>query len=134
MATAAPHQMKWLRHRAFAATIDAAYPDWMVVAVFHAALHAVETLLRHDEVRVHGGHTARNQTPKGYNRHRQIRRHDHPLYDATRTARYEVASDRWVSAEDVKGRLAKRLYRLEQSVLKLTRQDRSLPPVCSQAG
>ncbi len=122
MATAAQHRAKWLHNRAFLATIDDAFADWMATVMFYTALHAVETLFAHDGTHVHGGHGPRNQTLKTYNRYKQVWKHYRPLFDAARTTRYEADANEWIAVQDVKSRLASDLYRVEASVVKLTNQ------------
>jgi hypothetical protein len=101
----------------------------MVVATFYAAVHAVETLFAFDRTRIHGSHTDRNQTLKTVQRYQAIWRHYRPLFDAARTARYEVEARLWISVEDVKTRLVQELYGVERSVLKLTGSTDGLSPV-----
>ncbi len=87
--------------------------------MFYSVLHAVEAVFVHHGIRVHGGHEARNQTLKRYNRYKEIWRHYRPLYDAARTARYEADAGEWMPVDKVKGELAKHFYGLERSVARL---------------
>lgn len=129
MATQSEHNAKWRHNRAFLGTIGDEYADWMIVVMFYAALQAVETLFAHDGTRVHTGHEDRNRTLKTVNRYKQVWRDYRPLYDAARTARYDPTPEEWLSAADVRTRLSRHLYGIEQSVLKLTGSADRLEPL-----
>jgi uncharacterized membrane protein YecN with MAPEG domain len=97
------------------------FPDWIVTVGFYVALHAVDALLQHDNVRGIVSHETRNDTLKQVNRYRFIYIAYRPLYDLSRRVRYLANPTDWVpSALIEKQVLAKNLYPIEQSVTRLT--------------
>ncbi len=101
----------------------------MVVVMFYAALHAVETLFRADKTNPHLGHDARNRTLKNVNRYKKIWENYRILFDASRSARYDIDSHGWIPLADVREQLVTRLYAIEASVAKLTKSDEILAPI-----
>jgi hypothetical protein len=129
MASKTEHQSKWFHNRQFVKSVPDTYADWMVTVMFYASLHAVEVLFAHDGTRTYAGHTDRNQTLKSVNRYKQIWANYRPLFDASRTARYDPTLASWLPVERVKTQLVKHLYALEQSVLRLTGMPNDLVPI-----
>ena len=88
--------------------------------IFYTALHAIDSLLKHDDVKGVVSHNARNATLIKTNRYAQIWRHFQPLYDLSRTVRYLAKPGRWVSWDKIEVDVVKRyLYPIEKSVQKL---------------
>jgi hypothetical protein len=120
MGTKSEHLKQWAHNRAFVGSIDPQYPDWIVVGMFYTALHAVETLFQHDGNRAMVGHKWRNETLRTVSKYRdKIWSHYRPIYDASRTMRYDCEV-KWISIDDVKTKLAPRLYGVEKAVFGLT--------------
>jgi hypothetical protein len=126
MSTKAQHHAQWQHNRGFIKSIDEKYCDWVVTAMFYTAVHAVQLLLEHDNVRGVIGHTGRNQILKKVSRYREIWNNYRPLFDAARASRYDCAPG-WIPIEDVKRQLAPYLYRLETSVTRLSGVSVSMP-------
>jgi hypothetical protein len=105
----------------------------MVVVAFYAALHAVDTLLAHDQVRGIVSHQARNEVLARTNRYAAIWRAYHPLYSLSRTVRYLANPQDWISADDVTSKLHVRyLYPIEKSVQRRLGDEVDLPPVAAR--
>src|ERR1700683_2927239 len=105
------HIKQWLHNRAHLASITSAYPDWMVTASFYCALHAVDSLLCHDNVKNIISHKTRNDVLIRTNRYDAIRRAYLPLYDLSRTVRYLAEPEKWVPLERIqKDVIARYLY------------------------
>ena len=113
------HVDQWQRNRAFAATIDRTFHDWIVNVAFYAALHCVDALLSHDGIRVHT-HTERHAALLGNRRYEQIRIHFSPFYGLCRTTRYLADPKIWVPYDMIDAKvLHGYLYPIEKSVKKL---------------
>lgn len=124
------HIRQWKHNRAFLATVEPRFPDWAVTAAFYTALHAVDTLLNHDNVGRITSHAARNDMLMRTNRYSKIWSLYQPLYDLSRTVRYMANPSGWVPWEQVETQvLGRHLYPLERSVEKLAGLDLGLGPV-----
>ena len=127
MTTVDQHIAQWRHNRQFLATIDPAYPDWIVTAAFYAALHAVDALLVHDRVAVED-HAARNATLFRVRRYQKVNLHYRQLYKASQAARYNADPAAWVPTDRLRRDMIEReLYPLERSVQKLLARDLQLP-------
>lgn len=117
------HIQQWKHNRDFLATISPQYPDWMVTVSFYVALHAIDTLLAHDGVKV-TNHDGRNRALIQTNRYQFISSKYLSLYNLCRTIRYLADPIQWVPLEKIEADVLKRyLYPIEQSVQKLIKQD-----------
>ena len=123
MARVDDHLRQWRHNRAFLKRVPPDFPDWLVVAAFYAALHAVDALLAHDGVTV-TNHEGRNLALVRNNRCDRIRRAYQPFYALPRTVRYLADPRQWVGWADLDALVVKRhLYPVEQSVEKLIGRD-----------
>mgnify|MGYP001025035447 CR=1 FL=1 len=124
------HIRQWLHNRGFIATIEPRFHDWIVTATFYAALHAVDTLLAHDQNSRVVDHASRNDVLARTNRYQQIHRHYKPLYMLAQSVRYLAAPEKWIPFEKVESHVLHRyLYPIEASVQKLINQQLDLPPI-----
>jgi hypothetical protein len=124
MGTIADHKRKWLHNRKFIATIDPANADWMVVAAFYTAIHAIEALFSKDRVTHEGSHSDRNFILRTRQRYHSIWQPFRLLYEASLPARYDCAAGPgdpdWISAADVKRiHIEQDLYAVERLVARL---------------
>lgn len=60
MTNADRHIKQWLHNRRYISTIPAEFHDWIITAAFYTALHAVDTLLAHENVANVVNHDTRN--------------------------------------------------------------------------
>ena len=89
------HIKQWRHNRRFAKTIDAAYRDWQVTAIFYTALHAVDAALAKLNVVVED-HTTRNEAVKSNRSFVNIRDAYLDLYRISRITRYDADPDQWI--------------------------------------
>jgi hypothetical protein len=89
------HITQWRHNRRFAKTIDAAYRDWQVTAIFYTALHAVDAALAKLNVNV-ADHDKRNDTVKSNSSFVHIRDQYMDLYRISRITRYDADPDKWI--------------------------------------
>lgn len=109
--------------------IGPAFPDWRVTVIFYAALHAFDSLLTHDNVRV-VSHTERNGILTRTNRYSQIRKHYLPLYDLSQKVRYLARPEQWVPPDQIMPCIIQgMLYPIETSVQKLMNLQLELPTI-----
>lgn len=129
MAAQAQHIQQWKHNRSFSAGIQPQFPDWLVTVSFYVALHAVDTLLHHDEAAARlMSHETRNAVLMGTNRYRKIWISYSPRYNLSRTVRYLADPSRWVHAMEVQKQvIEKHLYPIENSIQQLMAVNLDLP-------
>jgi hypothetical protein len=126
----AAHINQWKHNREFIGHIDPGFPDWAVTVVFYAALHAVDSLLKHDKVLGVVSHDARNRTLMLTNRYAKIWELYQPLFNLSRTVRYLANPAKWVAWGSIENQVIRRyLYGLESSVQGLMKTTLDLPPI-----
>jgi hypothetical protein len=113
------HQQKWLHNRNFLESIldQESYPDWVLVAAFYTAVHAVETLFA--TANCHStDHHERKRILRQEGKWKEVFTHYHPLENIAWAARYEcgglVADLASAKTNFVQGHL----HKLEQAVCK----------------
>lgn len=79
MASPSDHLRQWKHNRELIPRIPRSHPDWIVTVCFYTALHAVDALLAHDEVRSIISHDARNSVLMRTARYELIARKYHVL-------------------------------------------------------
>ena len=123
------HIKQWKHNREFVATIAPTFPDWAVTAIFYTALHAIDALLKHDNV-LPVNHDSRNNTLMRTNRYMKIWKLYQPLYNLSRTVRYLAKPEKWVSWDEIQSNVIGRyLHPIEGSVENLMQSSQSLPPL-----
>ena len=133
MASVQNHINQWLHNRQFIQSISPVYSDWMVTASFYAALHAVDALLLHDNVRGVTSHDSRNRILSLTNRYKKINSLYYPLYDLSRTIRYIAEPAKWVPYSSIEADVLKRfLYPIESSVKALSGLSAEFSPIVLQ--
>ena len=95
MATVDQHLTQWRRNRRFARSIDAAYRDWQINAIFYTALHAVDAAIAKLALRV-TDHESRNGIVNTNSSFAAIRRPYRNLYRISRVTRYDADPDQWL--------------------------------------
>jgi hypothetical protein len=134
MAMSQDHINQWKHNRAFIATIDPGFPDWAVTAAFYTAVHAVDALLKKDEVSGIVSHEARNRTLMNTNKYARIWRLYRPLYALSQVVRYDAAPRMWIPWQMIDAQVLRcHLYPLEASVRKLMGGSDDLPPIALKA-
>jgi len=124
------HIRQWKHNREFLAIIDPQFPDWAVTATFYVALHAVDALLKFDNVPGIVSHETRNSVLIRSRRYDHIWKHYRPLHDLSRTVRYLADPSRWIAWNQLETSIFRRyLYPIEQSVQKLLAQDIGLTAI-----
>ena len=98
MATVDQHLTQWRHNRRFAKSIDAAYRDWQINAIFYTALHAVDAAVAKLGLRV-TDHEKRNEIVRMNSSFAAIRKPFHNLYRISRITRYDADPDLWLPAE-----------------------------------
>lgn len=98
MATVDQHLTQWRHNRRFARSIDPAYRDWQVNAIFYTALHAVDAAIAKLSLRV-TDHEARNQIVNTNSSFAAIRRPYRNLYRISRVTRYDADPELWLPSE-----------------------------------
>lgn len=122
------HIAQWKHNRELLHQLPLSHPDWIVTVVFYTALHAIDALLRFDEVPAVTDHANRMRALTRANRYRKVYQHFHTLYTLSRTVRYMADPAAWIPPGDVNDNVLKRhLYPIENSVQKLMKTDLSLP-------
>ncbi len=124
------HLNQWRHNRAFLATIEPNYPDWVVTVTFYTALQAVDALLMHDKVERITSHDSRNDVLIRTQRYQQVWRCYRPLHDLSRTVRYLARPEVWVPWSALTGDVLTRyLYPLERTIERLMKMDLGLAPI-----
>jgi hypothetical protein len=124
------HIRQWKHNREFLVAIPPEYPDWIVTVTFYVALHAVDSLLSHDNVTRVTSHDTRNEVLIHTKRYDGIKGRFLTLYDLSRTVRYLADPAKWVPISQVqKNVIARYLYPIEKSVQTLMGQDLRLPKI-----
>lgn len=123
MDQATRHIAQWKHNRDFLQNIPPRFNDWMIVAVFYASLHAVDTLLatRKDEAQDHKSRNGKLSQTRSYEK---IWKSYRPLYELSRSIRYHANPAEWVAHADIEPQVITRyLYPIEKSVIKLAGLD-----------
>jgi hypothetical protein len=124
------HEQQWQHNRELTALIPRGYPDWIVTVVFYTALHAVDSLLRFDQVPGIVDHRARNDVLARTNRYSKVWRCYLPLYNLSRTVLYLARPIDWIPVDAVEREVLRRyLLPIEESVQKLTNRPREFKPL-----
>ena len=93
MAASREHQQKWKHNRLFLASLlfKPDHPDWILVAAFYTAVHAVEAALATDNFHP-DSHFVRHKILSKENRYTKIWEHYHSLYNGAWVARYDCSA------------------------------------------
>lgn len=114
------HRARWIKNRAFCASLGPEHADWMVTAIFYSSVHAIGALLAADGVRSPDNHKNRFGILRENNRYRQIYRKYKFIYDASIDSRYGCNESCWIPADVVEQDILRgSFFPLEKSVSKL---------------
>ena len=92
------HIEQWKHNRRFVTTIDRAYRDWQINAIFYTALHLVDAALASLNVSV-SDHTQRNDEIRGNGSFAAIRHPYLNLYRISQITRYDADPDKWIPTQ-----------------------------------